>query len=144
MCDTLYGSGLKPKKSEAIGLNSSCTLFYSPTLMFPEVYELGHKIYVEKFGFPEEHYLWYAWADRNSMNPYPMFFFDSTNKKEIKKFAAFWRDFHLELAKIGCLSYHVGIGHPKEMLEWTGPTYELTKKIKQLLDPNGIMNPGAL
>ena len=71
-------------------------------------------------------------------------FLDSTNKKEIKKFADFWKDFHLELAKIGCVSYHAGIGHPREMLEWTGPTYELTKNIKQLLDPNGIMNPGVL
>ncbi len=144
MCDTLYGSGLKPTKPGAIGLNSSCTLFYCPTLMFPEAYELGHKVYVEKHGFPEESYLWYAWADRNAMNPYPMFFFDSTSKREIDKFAAFWREFHLELAKIGCVSYHVGIGHPKEFLEWLGPAYELTKRIKRLLDPNEIMNPGAI
>jgi glycolate oxidase len=144
MCDTIYGSGLKPTKPGAVGLNSSCTMFYCPTLMFPKIYELGHKIYVEKYGFPKENYLWYGWADRNAMDPYPMFFFDTTDEKDIAKFSEFWREFHLEIAKRGCVSYNVGIGHPKEFLEWLGPTYDLNKSIKRLLDPNDIMNPGVL
>jgi FAD/FMN-containing dehydrogenase len=144
MCETLYGSGLKPTKPGTIGLNSSCTLFYCPPLMFPQAYKLGYETYVKRYGFPEDYYLWYAWADRNAMNPYPMFFFNSTDEEDIRRFSNFWHDFHVELAKIGCVSYHVGIGHPKEFLEWLGPTYELTRRIKQLLDPNGIMNPGAL
>jgi FAD/FMN-containing dehydrogenase len=144
-CDTLYGGGLKPSGGKVtVGLNSACTMIYCPTMMLPEVYELGRKLYVEEYGFEPGHYLWYAWADRNAMDPYPMFFFNSTDKEEVNRFAQFWREFHLEAAKIGCVSYNVGIGHPQEMREWLGPAYELLKKVKAVVDPNGILNPGAL
>jgi len=141
--DTMYGGSIKPKETGQVGLNSSCTLFYCPTMKLPEVYDLAHKVYVEKYGFPQENYLWYSWADRNAMDPYPMFFFNAADPKEIKRFSEFWRDLHLQLGKIGCVSYNVGIGHPKEFLEWLGPGYELVKRVKRLLDPNGILNPGA-
>jgi FAD/FMN-containing dehydrogenase len=119
-------------------------MIYCPTMMLPKVYELGYKIYVEKYGFEPGHYLWYGWADRNAMDPYPMFFFNGSDEEEVKVFAQFWREFHLEAAKIGCISYNVGIGHPREMREWLGPAYELLKKVKGVVDPNGILNPGAL
>jgi len=77
------------------------------------------------------------------MDPYPMFFFDGTDKAEVKKFGEFWREFHLEAAKIGCVSYNIGIGHPQEMREWLGPAYELYKQIKKVVDPNGILNMPA-
>lgn len=77
------------------------------------------------------------------MDPYPMFFFDGTNAEEVKVFAEFWREFHLEAAKLGCISYNIGIGHPKEMREWLGPAFELYKKIKGVLDPNSILNMPA-
>jgi FAD/FMN-containing dehydrogenase len=144
-CDTLYGGGLKPAAGEkvSIGLNSACTMIYCPTKMFPKVYKLGYDIYVKKYKFPEKYYLWYGWADRNAMDPYPMFFFDGTNAEEVKVFAEFWREFHLEAAKLGCISYNIGIGHPKEMREWLGPAFELYKKIKGVLDPNSILNMPA-
>lgn len=142
-CDTLYGGGLKPTEPGAVGLNSACTMIYCPTMLIPKVHELGYKIFVEKYNFPEGHYLWYGWADRNAMGPYPMFFFNGTDEEEVKKFGEFWREFHLEVAKIGCVSYNVGIGHPKEMREWLGPAYGLWKEIKQLIDPNGILNMPA-
>jgi alkyldihydroxyacetonephosphate synthase len=46
----------------------------------------------------------------------------------------------------GSISHHHGIGRAKaawlseEMGEW----YELLRKVKEVFDPNGIMNPGAL
>lgn len=142
-CDTLYGGGLKPTEPGSVGLNSACTMIYCPTMMLPKVYKLGYDLYVTKYKFPEGHYLWYGWADRNAMDPYPMFFFDGTDKAEVKKFGEFWREFHLEAAKIGCVSYNIGIGHPQEMREWLGPAYELYKQIKKVVDPNSILNMPA-
>jgi len=142
-CDTLYGGGLKPTESGSVGLNSACTMIYSPTMLLPEIYKLGYDIFVKKYHFPEGHYLYYGWADRNAMDPYPMFFFDGTDKAEVKKFGEFWREFHLEAAKIGCVSYNIGIGHPQEMKEWLGPAYELYKKVKKVVDPSGILNMPA-
>jgi len=142
-CDTLYGGGLKPTESGSVGLNSACTMIYSPTMLLPEIYKLGYDIFVKKYRFPEGHYLYYGWADRNAMDPYPMFFFDGTDKAEVKKFGEFWREFHLEAAKIGCVSYNIGIGHPQEMKEWLGPAYELYKKVKKVVDPSGILNMPA-
>ena len=119
-------------------------MFYCPTMMFPKVYELGRKLYAEKYNYQEELYCWLGWADRNAMNPYPNFPLNAdSNEEEMEKYAAFWREFHLEVAKIGCVSYNVGIGHPKEMREWLGPAYGLWKEIKQLIDPNGILNMPA-
>ena len=143
-CDTLYGGGLKPTKPGAIGLNSACTMIYCPTTMLPKVYEIGYKTYVTKYNFPQEHFLWYGWADRNAIGPYPMFFFNGTDENQIARFGEFWREVHLEWAKIGCVSYNVGIGHPKEMREWLGPAYEQMKKIREVFDPNNILNAGAV
>lgn len=137
---TAYGAK-QPSRCE--GLNGSCTMIYCPTMMFPKVYELGYRLYVEKYGFPKEFYLWLGWADRNAMDPYPIFFLNANDDEEVQRFAAFWREFHLEAAKLGCVSYNAGIGHPREMKEWLGPAYELYKQIKQLVDPNGILNMPA-
>lgn len=142
-CDTLYGGGLKPTEPGSVGLNSACTMIYCPTMLLPKLYEMGYEMYVNKYKFPEGHYLWYGWADRNAMDPYPMFFFDGTNEAEIKKFGEFWREYHLEAAKLGCVSYNIGIGHPKEMREWLGPAFDLYKKVKKVVDPSGILNMPA-
>ncbi|RJP58354.1 MAG: FAD-binding oxidoreductase, partial [Deltaproteobacteria bacterium] len=38
----------------------------------------------------------------------------------------------------------VGIGKRKFMAHEHGPSLEVMKRIKTLLDPNGIMNPGKV
>jgi len=139
-CHTSYASA---RINETV-FNPACTMFHCPTMKFPEIYQLGRAIYVEKYGFPENNYRWYGWAERNSMAPYPTFFYKGKDKQELEHFKQFWREYHLELAKIGCVSYNVGIGHPKEMREWLGPAYKMILKIKKTLDPSGILGPGAL
>ena len=46
----------------------------------------------------------------------------------------------------GSISHHHGIGisRARWMRDEHGPVLDLMKKIKSVLDPNGIMNPGKL
>lgn len=113
--------------------------FYNPTLKFPEIYELTEKI-SKKYSFG---FAWMSWAEKNVMAPYPVISFDPTKSEEVDRMKKWWKEYNLELVKRGCAQYLAG-AHTREALEELGPNYELIKRMKKLLDPNNILNPGVL
>lgn len=135
-----------PNTGTSTWARTATTFWYNPVRAFPEVYGFWEEC-TKKYGFWGEKYCpaWLSWADRNSMNPYPLTgFYNPVDKEELKRFEAYWRDLHLGLTKLGCVQYVYGPNLPKEVLEELGPAYELMKKVKKLIDPKNIMNPGVL
>lgn len=115
--------------------------FTSPTLKFPEIYELTEQV-SKKYGF--DMFFWYSWAEKNAMAPYPGISFDSSKAEVVERMKNWWNEYHLELVKKGCAQYLIGANYPRETWEQLGPAYELMKKVKRSLDPNNILNPGVL
>jgi len=125
---------------------TATTFWYNPVRAFPEVYDFWEAC-TKKHGFWGKKYCpaWLSWADRNSMNPYPLTgFYDPVDQEELGRYEVYWRDLHLGLTKLGCVQYVYGPNLPREILEELGPAYELMKRVKKLIDPQNIMNPGVL
>ena len=116
--------------------------WYNPIKAFPEIYDYWERL-VKKYEFwDERHYVgWFSWADRNSMNPYPIV---KVYPDELKKVADFWDELNVGLTKRGACQYAIGGTLPLQVVTDLGPAYELMKKIKNLLDPNHIMNPSSI
>ena len=50
-----------------------------------------------------------------------------------------------ELMRIGCIPHRVGADFLPVLTEKLDPEYDkFVKKVKKMLDPNGIMNPGVV
>jgi FAD/FMN-containing dehydrogenase len=52
-----------------------------------------------------------------------------------------WDELNIKLCEIGCVQYDLGDSFPDQNHEVLGEQWNLTRKIKKFLDPNGIMNP---
>lgn len=140
-----YGINLSSKVFSILGRGQT-TYFYAPILKFPEIYDLWEGA-CKKYGFWNEKYLpmWFSFAGRNIINPYPMLgHCDPRDEKELKQVWEWWKYFNIKIAKLGCTQYLMGDGLPKEIYKKIGPLYDLMKKIKITLDPNNIMNPSEL
>lgn len=116
--------------------------WYNPVKAFPEIYDFWEKL-VKKYGFwDERHYVgWYSWADRNAMDPYPIV---KVYPDELEKVGDFWSELNIGLTNRGACQYAIGGTLPYQVVADLGPTWELIKKVKNLLDPNHIMNPSAI
>jgi FAD/FMN-containing dehydrogenase len=129
-----------------LSTRSAAFYYYAPVAKFAEIYDLWENI-CRKYGYWNEKYIpaWLSWADRNSINPYPMIVaIPSLDPEELKKFKAFWTEHCSKLIEKGCAMYAIGRTIPREALTNLGNGYKLLKTIKRAMDPNNIMNPGIL
>ena len=114
-----------------------------PIIKFGEQYVLWRNI-LEKYGFWNDlgvpRYRAFGEAPA-SLGPYPCW--NALLEQKAKAWEAL-QEWHEELIRTGAMPYCMGPMWPKKTLDRLGPQYELMKKIKRLLDPNNIMNPGHL
>jgi FAD/FMN-containing dehydrogenase len=70
---------------------------------------------------------------------------DGTQPKSREKALAQAREFMEGLVQIGCVPHRVGTDFLPIMVEKLDPGYyEFVRRIKKMLDPKGIMNPGVI
>ena len=70
---------------------------------------------------------------------------DAAKPEAREKALAQAREYMEALVRIGCVPHRVGTDFLPIMVEKLDPGYyEFVKRIKRMLDPNGIMNPGVL
>lgn len=70
---------------------------------------------------------------------------DGTTSKAREKALGLGRELMEALMGIGCVPHRIGTDFLPVLIPKLNPTYrELIRKIKGVLDPNGIMNPGAV
>ena len=70
---------------------------------------------------------------------------DAAKPKSREKALAQAREFMEALVRIGCVPHRVGTDFLPVMVRNLNPEYyDFVKRIKRMLDPNGIMNPGVL
>jgi FAD/FMN-containing dehydrogenase len=73
-----------------------------------------------------------------------MFFINGLDPEQRERAERWYGAFYPEIIRRGCCMYAKGPLVPGTIYEVQGPAYELTMRIKSLLDPNNIMNPGIL
>ena len=123
-------------------------MFYHccPTRKFPEYWSTFESI-VDKYGFLDESrgpYL-YAWGLTPALlNPFPTFAYRPEDPEEVKKMREAYEEISQSLMEKGVVPYTIGSFQPKQALTNLGSAYALLKSIKNLLDPNNILNPGQL
>jgi FAD/FMN-containing dehydrogenase len=70
---------------------------------------------------------------------------DGSKPETREKALAQAREFMEALVRIGCVPHRVGTDFLPVMLKSLNPEYyDFVKRIKRMLDPNGIMNPGVV
>jgi FAD/FMN-containing dehydrogenase len=78
------------------------------------------------------------------LNPYPTFRYRPEVPDEVLRMRKAYNETQEGLARMGVLPYTFGAFLPKDFMANLGPSYNLMKSIKQLVDPNNILNPGQL
>ena len=119
------------------------TYFWCPVKKFPEVYDIWENV-TRKYDFWDADHCpaWFSFHGRNTCNPYPMLASaDPTNEEELERMKVWWTELNQELCGAGCVQYNLGDSFPDQNYEVLGYQWDLTRKIKKFLDPNGIMNP---
>ena len=119
------------------------TYFWCPVKKFPEVYDIWENV-TRKYNFWDEEHCpaWFSFHGRNTCDPYPMLAKGNpTDEHELEQMKLWWNELNTELCAAGCVQYNLGDSFPDQNHEVLGEQWELTKKIKNFLDPNGIMNP---
>jgi len=82
--------------------------------------------------------------DAAMLNPYPTFCYRPEVPDEVLRMRKAYTEMQEGLAKMGVLPYTFGAFLPKNFMANLGPSYNLMKSIKRLVDPNNILNPNQL
>ncbi len=116
--------------------------FYGVMKLVPRYYEASHKISL-KYGFDEFHYEGVPVAPFHGQLAYndPCILWDSGNPDEVKRIRKLHRELMKALLDIGIYGWFrpfPGVVDATKLGEYG----ELWRKIKKLIDPKNIMNPG--
>ena len=117
--------------------------FWCPVKKFPEVYDIWENV-TRKYDFWDGEHCpaWFSFHGRNTCNPYPMLAkANPTDPHELEQMKLWWNELNTELCAAGCVQYNLGDTFPDLNYEVLREQWNLTRKIKAFLDPNGIMNP---
>lgn len=124
-------------------------MFYHccPTLRFNEYWDIFEEI-TRKYGFLDERrgpYLYGWFFPPAVINPFPTFAYKTEDQAEVERARQAHREISKELlVGHGFVPYQIGSWQPREYLQAMGSTYKLLKKIKKVLDPKDILNPGQI
>lgn len=112
-----------------------------PISKYPEMVECAHRIIREK------DLKGYAFGHAGSGNLHMEILVDpedDSNWKRVKEAEEEIVEFAISLGGTSTGEHGIGIGKRKFMKKEHGESFNLMKRIKMLLDPNGIMNPGKI
>ena len=114
-----------------------------PLSKMPEDYALFQKVMQENGYWNDKNVPRYrGWAMMPAaFTGYPGFYCARGEEEKAWEVLQKWGQ---ELVERGAMPYQVGVTWPKLTLDRLGPQFELTKRIKKMLDPNNILNPGHL
>ena len=123
-------------------------LFYSyvPVLKFPDFWDMYEDL-AKKYGLltaergPQ---LFCFGIPPCALNPFPVLPFAVNDPDEVARGRQFYRELQKNFLRQGGNPYCIGAVWPKEVLGNQGAAYELIKKLKEVLDPNNILNPGQI
>jgi len=95
-----------------------------------------HNLKLGLIGYPSAAPFYWPMQSSPGMRP---------NRRRGEKALAQAREYMEALVRIGCVPHRVGTDFLPIMVEKLNPGYyEFVKRIKRMLDPKGIMNPGSL
>ncbi len=112
-----------------------------PISKYPEMVEWAHRV------IRERNLKGYAFGHAGSGNLHMEILGnpeDASNWKRVKEAEEKIVEFAISLGGTSTGEHGIGIGKRKFMRKEHGGSIDLMKKIKMLLDPNGIMNPGKI
>jgi FAD/FMN-containing dehydrogenase len=123
-------------------------LFYSyvPVLKFPDFWDMYENL-ARKYGLlttergPQ---LFCFGIPPCVLGPYPVLPFAANDPEEVANGREFYRELQNNFLKQGGNPYCIGAVWSREALTNQGAAYELVKKLKEMLDPNHILNPGQI
>ncbi|MFH1489507.1 MAG: FAD-binding oxidoreductase [Pseudomonadota bacterium] len=128
------------------GINWAYFYHCTPTLKFPEYWDYFEEV-VDKYGFHDRRRgagMLVFPLDAAMLNPYPTFCYRPEVPEEVVRMRKAYDEMQEGLAKMGVLPYTFGAYLPRDFMKNLGPSYELMKSIKRLMDPNNILNPSQL
>jgi hypothetical protein len=64
-----------------------------------------------------------------------------TDPDELARLKKWWKELNIKLCAAGCVQYDLGDSFPAQNYKVLGPQWDLVRRIKKTIDPNGIMNP---
>ncbi len=128
------------------GMNWVYFYHCTPTLKFPEYWDYFESV-VDKYGFHDGRRgagMLVFPLDAAMLNPYPTFRYRPEVPDEVLRMRKAYAEMQEGLARMGVLAYTFGAFLPKDFMANLGPSYNLMKSIKRLVDPNNILNPSQL
>ncbi|NVM02840.1 MAG: FAD-binding oxidoreductase [Candidatus Helarchaeota archaeon] len=89
--------------------------------------------------------VWYSFISGSTIDILPQIQIPAHDPEALKYGTKLWKDFIKEELKYGTIHYWLGKVIGDQVVEHYRPTYfNFIKKLKNTLDPNGIINPGLL
>ncbi|NVM56329.1 MAG: FAD-binding oxidoreductase, partial [Candidatus Helarchaeota archaeon] len=105
-------------------------------------YREKHKAEIEKHKIIT---VWYTFISGSTIDILPQIQIPAHDPEALKYGTELWENFIKEELKYGTVHYWLGKVIGDQVVEHYRPTYfNFIKKLKNLLDPNGILNPGLL
>jgi len=113
-----------------------------------DFWDVWEKIVFEKHKWPRERSFGFGWVSRGGgcVGWWPITMYRDDDPEDKQKAIDIAFEVLPEWVKMGCNPYDGGGKTFNYKVYWQklGPYYELMKRIKKMIDPNNIMNPGII